>query len=875
MTVMHSPPTRSSARFLLCACLLHAMTHGLAAAAPTPAPDEFTLDHRYAPPQWQTAIGLPDDAQKTLVAKDGGLLYDYPGGYAGFGTKITFGLVQPVTWTRQELVSPRIPIVRTYKQAGPIEIVEEAFAVAPPLSPKKAVEQPALVLRRVGANSGQRGWANPKPPCDPDFRHVAIGWNGPIEYRFPAARGERFTVVFGICEGHHPGPGARVLTLSLEGKSRQIVDPVKEGGHNVPRAYPLDIQDENQDGWIDLAVTAAPESPDKNTILNLLWVFRAAEAPPPDTVVRGGPFPKVPLLRFACGADKLLTGQAPRHDVLRVTLRNPTGAAVKVTPRLLLEAAEDVWPDPMHRIARVGDGTRVFYTADWTTTDVRGRPVFSAITLAPRAEITLAFGVARGDHPAPFPQTLAEAASARRAAERYWAEADLPYGRLGVPDAAVQALLDASVRNIYQAREIKQGLPAFQVGPTCYRGLWVVDGAFLLEAVTYLGREKETRAGIDYLMKFQRADGSFMLIDGHWKETGIALWAVTRHARLTGDPAWLRGVWPRVERGVAAIEAMRALPARGAPNEGLVPDGFSDGGLAEKVPEYTNVYWTLAGLRAAVEAAAWLGNTAQADAWRKGYDDLYATFRRAAQRDMKTDGHGNRHLPIRMAKGGDIPPQKAQWAFLHAVYPGQVFPDGDPLVRGNLAMLRAAEQEGLVADTGWLKNGLWSYFGSFYAHAWLWVGDGGKAARTLYAFGNHASPLLCWREEHMPQGQGDARVGDMPHNWASAEFIRLVRHCLALERGNELHLFQGFPAAWARPGAVTRMHGIATEFGPLSLEFTVARDGRSGVLHLTPPRRTPPARILWHLGPWAAEPGAVALPTDGTVKKTVRLAGRG
>ena len=134
-----------------------------------------------------------------------------------------------------------------------------------------------------------------------------------------------------------------------------------------------------------------------------------------------------------------------------------------------------------------------------------------------------------------WPVDFTQAESLRRKAERYWQTAALPYDRLQVPDPGVQALVDSAIRNIYQAREIKKGLPAFQVGPTCYRGLWVVDGSFLLEAMTYLGRAEETRNGMKYLMSFQRKDGSFMLMDAHWKETGIALWAITRHARLTGD----------------------------------------------------------------------------------------------------------------------------------------------------------------------------------------------------------------------------------------------------------------------------------------------------------------------------------------------------
>jgi hypothetical protein len=172
-----------------------------------------------------------------------------------------------------------------------------------------------------------------------------------------------------------------------------------------------------------------------------------------------------------------------------------------------------------------------------------------------------------------------------------------------------------------------------------------------------------------------------------------------------------------------------------------------------------------------------------------------------------------------------------------------------------------------------LKDGIWAYFGSFYGHSWLWLGEGDKAARTLYAFGNHASPLLVWREEQMPVGQGDQVVGDMPHNWASAEFIRLVRHSLMLERGNELHLFEGMPAKWARPGAVTRVRDIATEFGPVSLEFRVARNGASGILKLTSPQRTPPTRIVLHLDNWSGQTGTQDLPVRGRSRTEVKIHG--
>lgn len=69
----------------------------------------------------------------------------------------------------------------------------------------------------------------------------------------------------------------------------------------------------------------------------------------------------------------------------------------------------------------------------------------------------------------------------------YWqTKSSVPYSYITVPDKEIQHLLNASVRGIWQARERKKDSIAFQVGPTCYRGLWIVEGAFLLETATMI-----------------------------------------------------------------------------------------------------------------------------------------------------------------------------------------------------------------------------------------------------------------------------------------------------------------------------------------------------------------------------------------------------
>jgi hypothetical protein len=209
-------------------------------------------------------------------------------------------------------------------------------------------------------------------------------------------------------------------------------------------------------------------------------------------------------------------------------------------------------------------------------------------------------------------------------------------------------------------------------------------------------------------------------------------------------------------------------------------------------------------------------------------------------------------LPVPMKRPLVKPPHKALWAFTHAIYPGELFEPDDPIMLGTLASLTDNECEGLVYGTGWMDDGLWNYFGSFYSHAFGWLGKGQKAAQTVYAFGNHASPLLAWREEQAPITDASEKiVGDMPHNWASAEFIRSVMHLLVLERGDELHLLEGLPPTWLKPDAQIGVQSVLTRFGPFSMGLRVDANGRSATLTLALPRRLPPRCVLVHTGPWA------------------------
>jgi hypothetical protein len=189
-------------------------------------------------------------------------------------------------------------------------------------------------------------------------------------------------------------------------------------------------------------------------------------------------------------------------------------------------------------------------------------------------------------------------------------------------------------------------------------------------------------------------------------------------------------------------------------------------------------------------------------------------------------------------------------------------------------MLKCNEREGLVYETGWQNKGIWNYFGSFYAHAWLWLGDGQKAAKIMYAMANHASPTLVWREEQPVKSLNSREItGDMPHNWASAEFIRMMRNFIVLERGKELHLFEGVPPAWTKPGMKTALKGIFTEFGILDVDLTVSMDGKKALVNvsLDSANNKLPSSVVIHLDALKGTEKKIICKPDFPITETIAL----
>ena len=532
---------------------------------------------------------------------------------------------------------------------------------------------------------------------------------------------------------------------------------------------------------------------------------------------------------FDPAADRLTTGASPS----RLVRERPAGT-VESLP---------IWPDDSIVVDAPEGKVRLVSSEPLLPTHAAGFLPAAAfatrlVTLRPGEAVAGSIVVPLEAEPPPADAEWAERALGRM--RTYWDTLPIRRTAIDVPDEDVQAMVDAAARNILQAREIVDGVPQLQVGPAVYRGLWIVDGHFMMECARYLGLDDAADAAMQALLRRVRDDGSIVeSVDvPHLKETAISLASFVREAELTGDATLLRERWPIVEAAVRFIDELRRrseeLPDD-HPLHGVMPVAFADGGLAGERAELTTVLWTLAGLRYVADAAAVVAPE-RAHEHRARYEALRDAFL-ARVPQWTTETPGGLALEMRLPGSGDhhyapgvadadvrrhrrIGPLTGNWAFCHAVWPGELFDPDDPLVRGLLWQLdRADDDEGVPAETGWLPyQAVWSYYASFAAHAWLYAHRGDKAADYLYAFANHAAPTRVWREEQSLAVSGHGQVcGDMPHNWASTEFIRLVLHLLVFESGPALELLPGLPPSWT--GRV-HVSDHPTRFGRVSLELT-------------------------------------------------------
>jgi hypothetical protein len=831
------------------------------------------VDHQYSPPWWQTLVCLPDDPVKTLVGREGQIFgdYDYKGP-RNFSFSIGLDGQTALSWKDQQLLSARSPITRTLKTAGAISVQEETFLQIPG-------EEALNSIVRYDSRRTEKDWSKPSVVCDAAFNDIALGLKGLsgeglVELHIKVKPGSSHSIALGFCEGYYDSAGIRMMRINVEGATQKEkdIDPVKDFGVKKPGVYILDSKDVDQDGILTIVISNKPGTRDRNAFVNGLWMFDGA-APDAAAIVTGAANKNAVL--YAPAAK--IPMPARRYHIL-VRLKN-NGAAGDFKPVLRYQGVEEIKMDGDQ--LRVGDETVV--SASSGVGELRNDSVgkfhldMPVVHLGAGEQKEIAITVSRFfDSKDAFHASVADSKNQEGIASGWWQKNSPSAAAITVPDAGVQSMVEGSIRNIFQARDIRKGNRSFHVGPTMYRGLWLADGSFLLEVATMLGYIKDVRSCIDYLTHYQLPDGGFEMITTFHKENGLVPFMLVRHAMLTQDKKWMEQNWSVVEGCLRRIRYLRdeAMKDPSKPYYGLLPHGNVDGGI-QHGNDYSNTEYCLSGMKWAINAAHWLGKEEEAARWQKEYDDFFNTFLTMARKDLRKDDKGNTYLPVMIHNEDSFPPAKGQWAFCQSVYPGGIFDttaETRAMAEGTVNMLDDHREEGLVLNTGWMDQGLWTYFASFYGHAMQWIGKPKGIPQLLYDYANHSSPTMVWREEQKPKGKGNEEVGDMPHNWASAEFIRMVVHMIELDRGSDLHLFEALPKQWMRPGAKVALNDIRTPFGPIRLSLVVNAAGDAAQVSLSFDEKAHlPGKVVIHKDNWTGNGGVEEVSAAQTITRTISL----
>ncbi len=791
---------------------------------------EYVVDFRFAPQYCLTAICLPDDWQKTLVTETGALAYDFgPGPYARALTEVAVSVEEKnLRVVRQYFADPRVPIAVTEYAGEGVSLKVYAFALVQEQSVPSANTFLNGKVQRIGGLNGCIGWATPAGNVDPAFRNVAWGTNRPIKYRVKVAPGSRKQVALGVIEPYKPKPALRDLELRVEGARTRRVDPLQDGKNNQPYVYWLQAKDEDRDGWLTIESHTPIDGIDPNTILSVFWVFPEGQNLPTDALIRGELSEQAEIY-WDCGREHELQAATPRFDALHAVF-----AGNDFTPTIRIKSRRNFEFDHNTGILRTDSRSFVMTNPKPMSASQQGNEwILELPEETKEASIIVQMGQSQKSA---VPDLHAEM---KKACEFWLQRTAIPLGKIIVPDSSIQYVLDANIRNLYQNHEMIDGVPQFQPGPSVYRGLWIHDAIWHNSAALMLNDTASVRRAIEGLMQYQQADGQVKVIAPLQmnRETACLIYMLCRYAKMAGDKVWLEHHWGRITRGMEWLRKLReqTLADPSSIAYGLFPPGFADGGLGGLNPEYGSVYWALVGTRAAAEAAQWLSKTDEATRWKNFYAEIMSSFQNAARRDLRHDRGGNQYLPMKVADTSRVtPPQQANWGILDAQGIGHLFALDDSIVVGTLKMLQSEKKEGLPVNTGWLKDGLWPFFGTLQAIAHVYQRDDQQATDLLYAIVNHASPLGTWVEEQLPKEAGTRTTGDQSNATASALFIKLVRRMLVLERGNALELLAGVPEGWFKPNAKIELNDVPTLFGRLRFRLSISPDGKLCHVHLDP-----------------------------------------
>ncbi len=454
---------------------------------------------------------------------------------------------------------------------------------------------------------------------------------------------------------------------------------------------------------------------------------------------------------------------------------------------------------------------------------------------------------------APFP---ASSAGSLVPDTGYFVARDLDLQAIQIPDEFVWNGYRAS----YGFLQIAADDEGIRPGPGEHNAIWIRDLAYIGEALL----ANNSNLINDYLsvvFELQTAEGLvppvILQANGQllprpdteeWDSQGQAIFLIAETYRYQQDITLLEAYYDNVLRAAQFIQQLRTQTVDNpVETRGLLPPSLSAEDLGpDTYHHYWDDYWSVAGLEDAAFIATTLGHTDDA-AWMLAEADALRT----AIHDSVTAVMGPEPAYIPGAPE-NIESSAMARGTGPSMFPAKIWEWDDPLLERSFDEYHQRWINPANGGYVHIYGQYWPYGGLGLARNYLRLGRQDVVHQILgWTLTHQTIPgTFVWAEQVSPE-QGGISGGDMPHAWAMANYMMLIREMLVLRDGDTLEVFAGVPPSWLEAGKEIRLNGLTTAYGPIEASIdstlTIVEDDWTGTLDVSLGSAAPPNGFRWRL----------------------------
>lgn len=518
------------------------------------------------------------------------------------------------------------------------------------------------------------------------------------------------------------------------------------------------------------------------------------------------------LEQTAFGYTKGFSADEPLFAYVRFKVTNGGPAARSVKLRFRVQPASDKSP-PM----------------DWVL-DVPAHGSRGVELKAPYAILeSPALEARRGE----FDKTLAEVSA-------YWDKLLAPGTRFEVPERRVQdayrAWLAYNLINVHKRGSVYHVCD----GSGFYTKMYGYSVALYCNNMDLLGYHELAVRDYDSLLTCMQPNGLLAVNFGD-TDTGVTLYSMSEHYRITRDAEWLRRMAPKMIAMCNWIigqrkEVLAAAATQPAVTKGLIRyRPYAD--LLHPAADYFSNGYLCRGLTATADVFAEIGMNDEAARLKQEGE----AYRQDILASMKASTFTDRGMTILPA----IPDTHELWKESNGSangYYGLIAPclleAGTPAwnePQADLLIDAIRRRGGLTLGVCRFHDLIDHAYSYAYWMTCLQRGEAKPAILGLYASMAYGMTRETYAAVECTAIRSGGNYWTLPHTYSNTQQLRLLRNMLLREDGDDLRIGDAIPRPWLAAGKRVAVKAAPTRFGPVS--FAIESDENTVTVHVDPPTR--------------------------------------